>query len=103
MSKLTNSGEVGPDSPAFEEEFSKQEAQVVRDFLATNAGQKLLQTLDTRAESKNNLLQVVNQIGSEASFERVGHLCSLNAAEARTYRQVIELLREIGASYANQN
>ena len=84
-----------------EPEFTESETRTVKDFLKTDAGQKVLQTLDMRAASRNNLLKVINLVGNQADLEKVGRVCALHAAETRTFEEVIEFLKEIGGINAD--
>ena len=76
--------------------FTKEEVKDVAAFLETGAGQKVLASLDKRAQAKNNLLHVVNLASSKADFPEIGRRCALHAIETQVYLEVVEFLKNIG-------
>ena len=84
-----------------EETLSAEERRDVRAFLATEAGTKVLQTLDTFAENKNNLLQAVNAMAEAGDTHKIGLKCSILAAEVRVALELSEFLTAIGEKHVS--
>lgn len=84
-----------------EPEFTDEELRDIREFFKTAAGQKLIETLDTKAANKNNLLKAVNLVSDVTDSAKVGSRCSLLAVEVRAYMDVVEFLTTVGTDDAD--
>ena len=88
-----------------EVEFTKGDAAHLSEFLKTDTGAKVMQTLDNMAEEKNNLLQTVNLVSGSFKPEQTGIRCQMVAAEVRAIYELKEHLNTLakGNYHADEN